>query len=301
MGWRTLFVTQHAKISTLSRQLVIQTNRETYQIPVEDIQVLICGTPQIMITGSAIAILADSGAKVIFTGNTGQIVAETMNVNSAGRTQSTIVQQVTWPIDRVETLWTHIVERKIINQAAVLSHQNLDAESILTQLDTLELNDQTNREAVVARRYFPLLFGEGFSRETLDGTNAALNYGYAILLSSVNREITAAGFLTEIGIHHHNDENRFNLGCDLMEPFRPVIDQWVGAQAIEELTPDIKIGLVELLDVELMYNGKHTILRNAVSDYVRGCLRYLNEVVDTIQIEVVIPDEVSCDALNDHV
>lgn len=301
MGWRTIYVSQHAKISTLSRQLVIQTSGDTYQVPIEDVQVLVCATPQIMITGAAIAGLANNGAKIIYTGNAGEIVAETVNVRSSGRSQATIVQQVNWQPERISNLWTRIVERKILNQAQVLINRHQLAEPILTQLDALELNDVTNREAVAARLYFPLLFGEGFSREDLGAINAALNYGYSILLAQVNREIVAAGYLTEIGIHHHSVENCFNLGSDLMEPFRPIVDAWVATQELETLTPEIKIGLVTLLDIEMGYNGKHTILRNAITDYVRDCLRYLNQIVDTVKIEVVIPDEVSSDAFNDHV
>ena len=66
--------------------------------------------------------------------------------------------------------------------------------------------------------------------------------------------------MTQLGIHHHSDENQFNLGSDLMECFRPVVDYWVSGQKFNELTPDIKYGLVDMLNVELNYNGKTMLL-----------------------------------------
>ena len=162
------------------------------------------------------------------------------------------------------------------------------------------MDDVTNREAVVARKYFSLLFESESSRRDFSPVNAALNYGYAIILSAVNREIVTNGYLTQLGIHHHSQENNFNLGSDLMEPFRPIIDWWVKQKQFNEFTPDIKFGLVGLLDIEMKYNGENTILRNAISKHVTNCLKYLSGETDNIKIEVEI-SEVSNNAINGHV
>ncbi|MCX2455099.1 type II CRISPR-associated endonuclease Cas1 [Lacticaseibacillus nasuensis] len=296
-----MYITQHAKVSTLSRQLVIQTNYDTLQVPIEDIQLLMFGTPQIVITGAAVAALAEVKAKIIYTGMGGQVVAETVGLHNGSRTQQTISQQVQWPASRIANAWTRIVDAKLANQAQVLVYHDVPSASVEEQREMLELNDPTNREAVAARKYFPLLFGKTFSRSDLCATNAALNYGYAILLAEFNREIVANGYLPEWGIHHHSNENPFNLGSDFMEPFRPIIDHWVASQKIKELTPDIKIGLVTLLDIELNFNNQQTILRNAVADLVASCIRYLNQATNELTIKVVVPSEVSSHALNDHV
>lgn len=90
------------------------------------------------------------------------------------------------------------------------------------------------------------LFDDQFARRDGDIINAALNYGYSLILSACNREIVAAGYLTQLGIHHHSNENQFNLGSDLMEPFCPFVDVWVREQNFNALSPDVKFDLIDL-------------------------------------------------------
>lgn len=86
-----------------------------------------------------------------------------------------------------------------------------------------------------------------------------------------------------------------------MEPFRPIVDQFVYTYKFSELTPDVKFGLVDLLNLEMTINGRQAILRNAVAEHVNRCLRYLSGELDEFEIEVNIPNEVSSHAINDHV
>ena len=188
-----------------------------------------------------------------------------------------------------------------MNQINVLSIYGVENVDLITELDKLEVDDITNREAVVARKYFPLLFDNKFSRRDFSPVNAALNYGYSILLSNVNREIVSNGYLTYLGIHHHSNDNQFNLGSDLMEPFRPVIDYWLANQNFKELTPDVKFGLVDLLNLEMSFNGKKMLFRNIISEHVHNCLKYLSGEADEIQIEVELKNEVPNNAINGNV
>lgn len=293
MNFRSVYISRHAKVTTLSQNLIVQTNDETKTIPLDDIYLLILATPQVTISGMAVALLAQKGAKILFAGPSGQISAETMNEYSNGRSGSSIVTQVRWDAGRIAVLWTKIIGAKIQMQAQVATAIGEDASGLRNELEVMEINDTTNREAVVAKQYFRLLFGPEFTRESLDAVNAALNYGYTILLSHINLEVVANGALTEIGIHHHREDNKFNLGSDLMEPFRPVMDYWIYQHKLKELTPDIKIGLVDNMNTVIQFNGKKTLLRNANADYINCCLRYLNGETDDIQIEVGLNNEVS--------
>ena len=244
MGWRSVIVTQHAKLSYTSHLMVVQTNDGINQIPIEDIELLLVSTTQAVITSALLSELAKREAKVIFVDNTLQPICETVSYYPNNRSYELIENEFHWAKHRKEILWTKIVAAKIINQLQVLDIYGHDISLISDELNQLELNDETNREAVVARKYFPLLFeNEKFSRRSMTAVNAALNYGYSILLSTINRAIVTKGYLTQLGIHHQNTENQFNLGSDLMEPFRPVIDYWVANQNFTELTPDVKFGL----------------------------------------------------------
>ncbi len=301
MGWRNVMITQHAKVSYSNRLLLVQTDREKYHVPIADVQLLLVGTTQAVITSAAICALAEAHAKVVFTDHQGEPICETNDYYPTRRTADLVRKQINWPEQRIQNLWTKNVGSKIQNQIQVIDFSDKNSQPLRDELDKLELNDATNREAVVANKYFTLLFGDEFQRRNFDPVNAALNYGYALILSLVNREIVMNGYLTCIGIHHENNENEFNLGSDLMEPFRPVVDQWVSQQRFNELTPDVKFGLLALLNIVITFNGKQTYLSNAISQHVANSLHFLSEETDEVKIEVELPDEVSSDAINSHV
>ena len=145
--------------------------------------------------------------------------------------------------------------------------------------------DTTNREAHAARLYFQAMFGGDFSRDDDTSINAALDYGYAILLSAVNREIVARGYLTQMGICHKSEYNQFNLGCDLMEPFRPVVDRLVFDNVEDDFTKDTRRLLVDMLNQSLPYRGGMYRVGSIISLYVQDCLSALNRKLSIDGIE----------------
>ena len=281
--------------------MIVQTNDGINQIPVDDISLLLISTTQAVITTALISELSKKNVKIVFTDEAREPISEIYGYYPANRTAQLLREQVNWDLQLQQILWTKLVANKIINQINVLNLLDHSTDELVLELEKLELNDLTNREAVVSHKYFPLLFESGFTRRDGSVINAALNYGYSILLSVVNQEIVANGYVTYLGIHHDSEENQFNLASDLMEPFRPVVDCWVANQKFNQLTPDIKYGLVELLSLELKYNGKKTILRNAITDHVRNCLKYLAGKANSFTIEMELSDEVPNNAINDNV
>lgn len=301
MGWRSVIITQHAKLTYSAHMMRVQTGDGINQIPIEDIDLLLISTTQAVISSSLISELAKRNVKVIFTDNKNQPICETNDYYPNNRTAGLLNSQFNWNEDRKQILWTKIIQNKIQNQISVLKLNNLEYADLEDELAKLEIGDPTNREAVVAQKYFPRLFENKFNRRNDSVLNGALNYGYSILLSMVNKEIVTYGCLTQIGIHHHSEGNQFNFGSDLMEIFRPVVDYWISGQNFNELTPDIKYGLVDALNLELEYNNKTMLLRNIITDYVRKCIDYLNEKTENIKFEVNFKNEVPNNALNGHV
>ena len=303
MGWRSVIITQHAKMTYSMNMMVVQTRDGINQIPIADINLLLVSTTQAVITSALISKLAENQTKVIFVDEKDEPVVETVGYYPGARNLSKLNNQFNWDLQLKEKLWTKIVDRKITNQIAVLKNYQLEWQNVQDELDQLELNDATNREAIAARKYFMTLFDKTFIRRDNNAVNGALDYGYAILLASFNREIAVNGYLSYLGIHHHSEENCFNLASDLMEPFRPFVDYWVKAhEKIKQLTPDIKYGLVELLSLEIKYNNKKTILSNAISEYVHDCLCFLSEKTKELpEMEMALTNEVPNDALNDNV
>ena len=303
MGWRSVIITQHAKMTYSMNMMVVQTRDGINQIPIADINLLLVSTTQAVITSALISKLAENQTKVIFVDEKDEPVVETVGYYPGARNLSKLNNQFNWDLQLKEKLWTKIVDRKITNQISVLKNYQLEWQNVQDELDQLELNDATNREAIAARKYFVTLFDKTFVRRDNNAVNGALDYGYAILLASFNREIAVNGYLSYLGIHHHSEENCFNLASDLMEPFRPFVDYWVKAhEKIKQLTPDIKYGLVELLSLEIEYNNKKTILSNAISEYVHDCLCFLSEKTKELpEMEMSLTNEVPNDALNDNV
>lgn len=301
MGWRSVIITQHAKLSYSSRMMSVQTRDGINQIPIDDISLLLVSTTQAVITTALISELSKKNVKVIFTDESREPISEICGYYPSNRAESVLREQVNWNGNMQKVLWTKIVASKIINQINVLKLLGHETTNLEEELSQLELNDLTNREATVAHKYFPMLFEDGFTRRNGSAINGALNYGYSILLSSINQEIVSNGYLTYLGIHHANESNQFNLGSDLMEPFRPVVDYWVANQKFNEVTPEVKYGLVELLSLEIMFNGQKTILRNAITTHVRNCLKYLSGKEAQIKIEMELKDEVPNNAINDNV
>ena len=303
MGWRSVIITQHAKLTYSMQMMIVQTRDGINQIPIEDINLLLVSTTQAVITSALISKLAQNQTKVIFVDEKDNPVVETAVYYPGARNMAKLKKQFNWDEHLKEVLRTKIVSQKIKNQIAVLANYHLNKDEVQSELDQLEINDESNREAIAARKYFMLLFDKNFVRRDTSAINAALDYGYAILLSSFNREIAMNGYLTYFGIHHCSQENQFNLASDLMEPFRPFVDYWVKAhEKIKELTPDIKYGLVELLSLEIKFNGKKTLLTNAITVYVRECLKFLSgESKKLPEMEMSLTNEVPNNALNDNV
>ena len=303
MGWRSVIITQHAKLTYSMQMMIVQTRDGINQIPIEDINLLLVSTTQAVITSALISKLAQNQTKIIFVDEKDNPVVETAVYYPGARNIAKLKEQFNWDEHLKEVLWTKIVSQKIKNQIAVLENYHLAKDDVQNELDQLEINDESNREAVAARKYFMLLFDKNFVRRDTSAVNAALDYSYAILLSSFNREIVMNGYLTYFGIHHCSQENQFNLASDLMEPFRPFVDYWVKAhERIKELTPDIKYGLVELLSLEIKFNGKSTLLTNAITVYTRECLKFLSgDRKELPEMEMSLTNEVPNNALNDNV
>ena len=303
MGWRSVIITQHAKLTYSMQMMIVQTRDGINQIPIEDINLLLVSTTQAVITSALISKLAQNQTKIIFVDEKGNPIVETAVYYPGTRNMAKLTQQFNWDEHLKEVLWTKIVSQKVKNQIAVLANYHLNKDEVQSELDQLEINDESNREAIAARKYFMLLFDKNFVRRDTSAINAALDYGYAILLSSFNREIAMNGYLTYFGIHHCSQENPFNLASDLMEPFRPFVDYWVKAhEKIKQLTPDIKYGLVELLSLEIKFNGKKTLLTNAITVYVRECLKFLGgDSKELPEMEMSLTNEVPNNALNDNV
>jgi len=196
---------------------------EVGRVPLDDIGVVIVNAHGITYSNNLIVRLAERGAGVVVCGANHNPVAWLWPVvghhDQANRLRTQI--EAGKPLNK--RLWQIIVKAKIRQQGAVLDALGATGSGFELLSDRVNSGDTDNMEAQAARRYWPLLFGEAFRRDReADGTNAMLNYGYAVLRAATARAVCASGLHPSIGICHKNAA--MCLADDLMEPFRPIVD-----------------------------------------------------------------------------
>ncbi|MGN1417704.1 MAG: type II CRISPR-associated endonuclease Cas1 [Acutalibacteraceae bacterium] len=273
MAWRTVVVTKPSKLDLRLGYMVVRDSENTVRVHISEISVLIIENIGTSITAALLCQLSQQKVKVIFCDEKMNPYGELIPYYGGYDSSLSIRNQFEWKEDYRQAVWTVIVTEKIKNQALCLEYFNLSqAEQLYQYIDEMEFNDATNREGHAAKVYFNALFGKSFSRSQDCPVNAALNYGYSLILSCVNREIACAGYLTQIGLFHSNRFNHFNLSCDLMEPFRPIVDGFVKKLSPEDFSTQEKRKLQMLLNVELVIEDRHQTLLNTVKIYTKSAL-----------------------------
>lgn len=277
MSWRTLVIANRAKLDLKLNSMVVRGERIT-KIHLSEISTILIENTSVSMTASLLSELAKRKIKVIFCDEKRNPISEMVPYYGAHDTSAKLRQQISWDENIKGSVWTEIVSEKIRKQADLLAYLKKDeAQMLYHYLQELQFRDATNREGHAAKVYFNALFGMDFAR-TLDiPLNAALNYGYSILLSAFNREIVSNGFLTQLGLFHDNMFNQFNLASDLMEPFRPLVDYRVLKMMPEEFGHEQKMVLVDILNQEITIDGRQQYVNNAIKIYCKSIFDALCE------------------------
>lgn len=279
MSWRVVVISRRSKLDYKMGSLVVRSEDEEKRIFLDDISVLMCETTAISITAYLLAELTARKIKVIFCDNKHNPASELVPMYGSYVSSGRIREQIAWTDETKALVWQQIIKNKIINQAKVLQKVGQDGKSaqLLAYAEQVTPGDKTNREGHAAKVYFNSLFGLDFYRDASDIRNAILNYGYTILLACFNREIAASGYLTQLGIWHDNAENPFNLGSDLMEPYRPIIDWFTYEHSYyTTFEKEEKLQVLNLLNSKVCINNTDQYLNNAIGIYVRSVFSELS-------------------------
>ena len=256
MSWRIVVISKRAKLDYQLGYLVVR-NEEVTKIHLSEISTILIESTAATVTTSLLAELTKKKIKVIFCDEKRNPSSELVGYYGSHDTSNKIRKQIQWSRHSKEAIWTEIVTEKIRKQKELLKNMGKEEAGLLeSYLQEIGWNDETNREGHAAKVYFNALFGMTFTRTADCPENAALNYGYSILLSAFAREIVASGYITQLGLFHDNMFNQFNLASDLMEPFRVLIDREVIQMQRKEFTHEEKIQLVNVLNNEVMIDGK---------------------------------------------
>lgn len=277
MSFRTVVITQKAKLSYKDNFMLIH-GEELKMVHLSEINTIIVESNLVQISAYLMNQIAKNKIKLIICDERHNPTAEMVPYYANFNTSKKAIQQAKWLDEAKQVAWTNIIINKIKNQAKLLEEiKNERYIMLLEYMQDVELDDVTNREGHAAKVYFNSLFGLDFTRDKICDINMALDYGYTILLSAFNRTISSLGYINQLGIKHKNEYNFFNLGCDLMEPFRVLIDDYVYQNKERVFDAEYKKDLVQLLNKNVQFCGKNMFLTNAINVFVINALRAVDE------------------------
>lgn len=270
MSWRTVVITRQAKLEEKLNYLYVRDAQSTTKIHLSEISVLMIESTAVSLTASLLCELSKRKIKVIFCDEKRSPQSELISYNDGCDTSLKLKKQIAWTEDFKKAVWTEIVREKIFMQANLLYEMKKEeCDMLYRYIDEICFGDSTNREGHAAKVYFNSLFGKDFTRQNDSPTNAALNYGYSLILSCFNREIVALGYTTKLGLFHDNMFNCFNLSSDLMEPFRPLVDREVCTMFGDAFGKEEKAQLLGVLNQNVQFCGKSQTVANAIRLYCK--------------------------------
>lgn len=271
MSWRTVVISKPSKLDLKLGYMVIRDSEQSIRVHLSEISVLIIETTNSSITTALLHALIQQKIEVIFCDDKRNPSSNLIPYYGCHNSSLKMRNQIKWSEESKQNTWTVIVGAKIKKQAEILEYFGLkESEMLYNYLEQLEFNDITNREGHASKVYFNALFGKSFSRSEECPINASLNYGYSLLLSCFNRETVCNGYLTQFGLFHNNMFNSFNLSCDLMEPFRPIVDKFIKEHELVSFDTNEKRLLLNILNQEFIIDGRKQTLLNTIKIYSKS-------------------------------
>jgi CRISPR-associated protein Cas1 len=234
---KTLLIENKTTIITKNLQLQVKSGQRERTIPIEDIGFLVLDHAEIFISIPALNLLIENNTSVVVCGKNHLPNGMFLNLNSHHIQQEIFRNQIEASIPLKKQLWQQTIVEKITNQGILLEKITRGKNSFEFIASKVLSGDTTNMEGVAASQYWKSFFDSSdneqakhlkFKRERFgDYPNNFLNYGYAILRAATARALSGSGLLNTLGIHHKSKYNAFALADDIMEPFRPVVDEKV--------------------------------------------------------------------------
>ncbi len=291
MAYRVILIENEVDINLKLDNLVITKDESDIWIPLDDISVIVLDNLRINISTRMLSIMAEYNIALILCDNKHNPIGYYSSYDNHSRMSKMIGNQISKDRDFYDIIWKNIVESKIENQAQVLEILEKSEEVVKNIREygkSVKVGDIDNREAHSAKIYFNTLMNATFSRGNDDILiNSGLDYGYTILRSYLARLCVGYGLNTQIGIHHKNEYNRFNLVDDLIEPFRPIVDVYTYKilDGEEYFKAEHRRKLINILNHYIKYNGKKMYICNAMEEYVEKVAAYIANK----NVEIVFP------------
>lgn len=266
MGYRQVIIKKSEKLHFKDNQLVIDKEENSTKVPLEDISYILIEDSTTILTTRLLAELGKNAISLIVCDEKFEPTSIMYPYNYHFKQLDVLTHQLEVDDSVKNEFWNQIVKRKIENSIRVLEMTSKEEFSISKLSDySSEIvdGDIKNREGLAAKIYFRSLFGSDFIRFYDDNINAALNYGYTIIVSAIIRNLAVYGLNTYLGIHHSSKINNFNLAYDFLEPYRSIVDKFIYDNKDDIVLPlsfEFRKKLINLLNKEVLHqNKKYTI------------------------------------------
>lgn len=266
---KSILIENKSSISIKNLQLVIKSEIRESSIPIEDIGFIVLDHQEIYISLPAMNLLIENNTSVIICSKNHLPNGMFLNLNSHHTQQEVFKNQINATVPLKKQLWQQTIVEKISNQGLLLQKITGDKNAFEFLASKVLSGDTSNMEGVAAQQYWKSFFEIDFKRERFgDYPNNFLNYGYAILRAATARALSGSGLLNTLGIHHKSKYNAFALADDIMEPFRPVVDEKVFEimqnYDEQELNTKIKSELLQVLTRTVYFKDEKSPLMVAL-------------------------------------
>ena len=274
MGYRIIYVEKCEYLRLYLDNLKVEINeKKEVNFPIADIQILVIDNYKSTLTIPLINKLTEYNVCTIICGVDHLPKSYILPINGNFASSGNLFKQIQWTQERKDYIHAEIVKHKIKNQIEILKENERGfgvTEKLYEFIDTTISGDQTNREGLAAKMYFRALFGSDFIRFEQDVVNAGLNYGYSVFRSLITSIIVAKGYIPNLGLFHKGKQNMFNLSDDIIEVFRPIVDNYV----FNNMTEDIlfkqshRDELIGLTNNKIMIDDRKQTISNAIGIYL---------------------------------
>ena len=294
MGYRQVVIKKSEKMHFKDNQLIIEKEGISSKVPLEDINYVLIEDPTTVITTRLLSEFGKNAISLIVCDEKFEPTSIMYPYNYHFKQLDVFNNQLHVTDDVKKELWNQIVKRKIENSIRVLemtSKEEFPISKLTSYLDEIIDGDIKNREGLSAKMYFRSLFGNEFIRFYDDEINAALNYGYTIIVSAIIRNLAVFGLNTYLGIHHNSKINNFNLAYDLLEPYRSVVDKFVYDNKDNICYPlsfDFRKKLINLLNKEVLHNNKKYTIEYSIGLLIKSYIKSFSTGDITLDLPTII-------------
>lgn len=291
MGYRQVVIKRCEKLNLEDRQLLVTKDNNSYKVPLEDINFVLIEDNRTVITTKVLSAFGEEGICLIVCDDKFEPISIMYPYNYHFKQLENIERQLFLDDNSKKIIWKEIVKSKIENEISVLCQTNKE-ERVIDKLSEyvkeIKLGDETNREGLSAKMYFKSLFGSEFIRFYDDAINAALNYAYQIVKSSIIRTLSIYGLNSYLGVNHKSKVNNFNLVYDLIEPYRAIVDLYIYKMKDTLILPlsfEVRKELINILNIPVISNDMKCTLEYSIEILIKSYIK----TISTGEIKLIFP------------